>query len=230
MKSKPQHMQQVQQSLKQLGPARRPNIGADERAATIAAVASRLFLQYGYKGVSLESIIAESGGSYRDLYSAFGGKERLFETVLKRMCTEVLAPLKKALANPSLEALPLEEALTHVGHVVLTTILKPEAVAFHRLMVSEAPRIPEVAKFFFSHGPESANALLGSFLAKRVSKTGCALEDPHIAAAIFLDGLINNLQLKVLTGGRVSPAEVTLRVKHVVRLFLHGMLRFPGGK
>ena len=230
MKSKPQSIQQVQQSLKPVGPARRPNIGADERAATIAAVASRLFLQYGYKGVSLESIIAEAGGSYRDLYSAFGGKERLFETVLKRMCTEVLAPMKKALANPSLEALPLEEALTHVGHVVLTTILKPEAIAFHRLMVSEAPRIPEVAKFFFSDGPESANALLGSFLAKRVSKTGFALEDPHIAAAIFLDGLINNLQLKVLTGGRVSPSEVTLRVKHVVRLFLHGVLHFPEGK
>ena len=230
MKSKPQPIQQVQQSLKPSGPARRPNVGADERAAAIVAVASKLFLQYGYEGVSLERIIAESGGSYRDLYSAFGGKERLFETVLKRMCTEILAPMKKALASPALEALPLEEALTLIGHVVLTAILKPEAIAFHRLMVSEALRVPEVAKFFFSPGPDSANAFVGSFLAKRASEKVLALEDPHIAAAIFLDGLINNLQLKVLTGGRVLPSEVTLRIKHVVRLFLHGVLRFPKGK
>ncbi len=229
MKSK-QPIQQVQQSLKPSRPARRTNVGADERAAAIAAVASRLFLQHGYEGVSLEKIIAESGGSYRDLYSAFGGKEGLFETVLKRLCTEILAPMKKALASPALEALSLEEALTQVGHVVLTAILKPEAIAFHRLMVSEAPRVPEVARFFFSPGPDSANAILGSFLAKRALEKVFALEDPHAAAAIFLDGLINNLQLKVLTGGRVSPSEVTLRVRHVVRLFLYGVLNIPGGK
>ncbi len=228
MKSKLQTLTQVQHSPKPSRRARRPNVGADKRAVAIAAAAGKLFLRYSYEGVSLERIIAESGGSYRDLYSAFGGKEQLFETVLKGMCTEILAPMKRALASPALEALPLDEALTQVGHTVLTAILKPQAIAFHRLMISEAPRVPEIAKFFFSSGPAGANAFLGSFLAKCVSEKRLALEDPHIAAAIFLDGLINHLQLKVLTGSRVLPSQVTLHVEHVVRLFLHGVVRSPG--
>ena len=102
----------------------------------------------------------------------------------------------------------------------LKTPLAPNALAFHRLMISEAPRVPEIARYFFRSGPDRANELLASFLLKPAEQENLTIPDPHAAAAIFLDGLTNNLQLRALTGWRVSKSEAKKRVGEVVQLFL----------
>ena len=224
MSSQANHSEALPKRVRQ---ARRPNVGAGQRASAIAEVARRLFLQHGYEGVSLEKIITVSGGSYREVYSTFGGKEQLFATVSRRMCTEILKPMNDALRSNDLDTLPLPVALTRIGSSILKTILAPDAIAFHRLMVSEAPRIPEVAQAFFRTGPRRANRILGAFFLRRSCSGSLNLNDPEASAGIFLDSLVGNLQLKLLTGQRVSPADVKLRVQHVVDVFLHGIERCP---
>ena len=205
--------------------SRRPNAAQEQRTADIARVAGQLFLKHGFGGVSLEMIVAEAGGSYREIYSQFGSKEALFENVMRDMCTEILAPLRQLMAGSELPGLPLREALTRVGNSVLETLLAPRGLAFHRLMLSEAPRFPELAKVFFRSGPDSANASVAAFLSARAQQEQLLLEDFEIAAAIFLDGLVNNLQLKALTGGRVLKADIENRVRLGVRIFLAGATR-----
>lgn len=204
---------------------RRPNIAAEQRASEITRVAGEFFLRHGFGGVSLEMIVAEAGGSYREIYRDFGGKEALFENVMRQMCASILAPLRQALGRSELQHLPLREALTLLGNSVLKTLLAPQGLAFHRLILSEAPRFPELAKTFYRSGPDSANASLAAFLAARAQQEQLVLEDFEVAAAIFLDGLVNNLQLKALTGGRVSKSDMENRVRHVVRIFLDGARR-----
>ena len=206
------------------GQVRRPNRGAEQRRTDILAAASKLFLERGYGGVSLETIVAAAGGSYRDFYTVFGSKDALFEHVLKQLCEDILAPLREALKQPGLEMLSLPDALTKLGESALETLLAPNALAFHRLMISEAPRVPEIARHFFRSGPDKANELLASFLLERSDQENLTIPDPHAAAAIFLDGLINNLQLRALTGGRVSKSEAKKRVGQAVQLFLKGVL------
>ena len=203
---------------------RRPNRGAEQRRADILAAASKLFLERGYGGVSLEMIVAAAGGSYRDFYTVFGSKDALFEHVLKQLCEGILAPLREALKQPGLEVMSLADALTKLGESALETLLAPNALAFHRLMISEAPRVPEIACYFFRSGPDKANELLASFLLGRSEQESLTIPDPHAAAAIFLDGMINNLQLRALTGGKVSKSEAKKRVGQVVQLFLKGVL------
>ncbi len=203
---------------------RRPNRGAEQRRTDILAAASKLFLERGYGGVSLEMIVAAAGGSYRDFYTVFGSKDALFEHVLKQLCEDILAPLREALKQPGLDVMSSADALTKLGESALETLLAPNALAFHRLMISEAPRVPEIARHFFRSGPDKANELLASFLLRCSEREHLAISDPHAAAAVFLDGLINNLQLRALTGGRVSKSEARKRVGQVVQLFLKGAL------
>ena len=110
---------------------------------------------------------------------------------------------------------------------MLETLLAPQGLAFHRLILSEAPRFPELAKAFYSSGPDSANASLAAFLSARAQQDHLQVEDFEVAAAIFLDGTVNNLQLKALTGGRVLRSDIDNRVRQVVGIFLDGAMRRP---
>ena len=197
----------------------------EQRAAEVVRAAGQLFLRHGFGGVSLEMIVAETGGSYRDIYREFGGKETLFQTAMQHICLEVLAPLRQALTSPALQSLPLGEALTQLGVSLLKTLLAPPGLAFHRLMVSEAPRFPKLAKEFYRSGPASAYASVATFLSARARDERLAIEDFEVAAAVLVNGLVSPLQLKVLTGSRVSQADAEKHVRQVVGLFLKGAVR-----
>ena len=206
---------------------RRSPVRSEQRTAEVTRAACRLFLRHGFGGVSLEMIVAETGGSYREIYNEFGGKEALFQKVMKQMCTEILSPVRQALTGPELEALPLREALTLLGGSMLKALLAPQGLAFHRLMVSEAPRFPELARDFYRSGPTNAYASVAAFLSVRAQQERLSLEDFDAAAATFVDGLVSRLQLKALTGSRVSQSDIENHVRQVVRIFLDGAVRRP---
>ena len=197
----------------------------EQRAAEVARAGGQLFLRYGFGGVSLEMIVAEAGGSYRDIYREFGGKEALFQTAMQQMCTEILAPLRQALTSPALQSLPLGEALTRLGESLLKTLLAPPGLAFHRLMVSEAPRFPKLTKDFYRLGPANAYAGVAAFLSARAQEERLAVGNFEVAGAALLESLVGPLQLRALTGGRVSRADVGNHVRQVVDLFLNGAVR-----
>ena len=197
----------------------------EQRAAGIVRAAGQLFLRHGFGGVSLARIVAETGGSYRDIYREFGGKETLFQTAMQHMCTEILTPLRQVLTNPDLQSLPFAEALTRLGVSLLRTLLAPPGLAFHRLMVSEAPRFPKLAKEFYRSGPACAYASVAAFLSARAREEQLAIKDFAVAAAVLVESMVSPLQLKALTGGRVSSADAEKHVRQVVGLFLNGAAR-----
>lgn len=206
---------------------RQPPARSEQRAAEVTRTAGRLFLRHGFNGVSLEMIVSETGGSYREIYNEFGGKEALFKKVMKQRCAEILAPLRQALAGSELQRLPLREALTLLGGSILKVLLAPPGLAFHRLMVSEAARFPELAKEFYRAGPAHAHADVAAFLSARAQQERLSLEDFEAAAAIFVESLVSPLQLKALTSSRVPQSEVENHVRQAVRIFLNGAVRRP---
>src|SRR4030081_3359454 len=79
-------------------PARRPRGAArgpgraetaDQRRERIVRLAAPLFLKKGYDNVSIDEIIGVAGGSKATIYAWFGGKEGLFEAVVKQKCRDV---------------------------------------------------------------------------------------------------------------------------------------------
>src|SRR5262245_1546223 len=71
-------------------PKDRPgNRMTEARRQEIVRKAAALFIEKGYSNVTIDEIIRLVGGSKATLYARFGGKEGLFETVIRQPCIEV---------------------------------------------------------------------------------------------------------------------------------------------
>lgn len=206
-------------------PRQPPAAPPNKRASKVLKVAGELFLSRGYAEVSLEMIVAKSGGSFRDLYQAFGSKESLFLRVMTDVCEEVLSPLRELALDQASEQMPLEEVLLAMGRSILRVLLSARVLCLHRLVVSASPRFPALGKLFFQAGPSNVNETVADFLKARAERDGLVLPDPLAAAAIFINSLAGDLQLRALTGGKVSDSEVEARLQEAVRVFLIGVRR-----
>ena len=199
----------------------------EKRNKQIVRVAGDLFLARGFGGVSLEMIVEKTGGSFRDLYRDFGSKEALFLRVLSELCDEVITPLHVLSAKEKDER-SLEDHLSFVGRQILGTLLSPRLLELHRLVLSEAKRFPALGTRWYESGPNAANRLLAAVLTHYSEAGLLCTQDPCTLAAIFLDSLVNNLQLRKLTGIPVSEVEIQQRVDACVQVFLHGVLERRG--
>ena len=92
---------------------------AGQRRERIVRLAAPLFLKKGYDNVSIDEIIGVVGGSKATIYAWFGGKEGLFEAVVRQECRDVVMAIH---ADP---AGSLEAQLTEIGHSFLAMVLSP---------------------------------------------------------------------------------------------------------
>jgi TetR/AcrR family transcriptional regulator, mexJK operon transcriptional repressor len=201
------------------GPGRPETV--EQRRERIIRAAAPLFLKKGYDNVSIDEIIGVVGGSKATIYAWFGGKEGLFEAVVRRECQDVILAI--AVDAPG----SLEEQLTAIGRSFLTMVLSPPILEFHRLMVSIGRTFPEVGRLFYKTGPDSAYGIVAGWIAQHQKDGRFIAEDPHRLAVLFLDMLIGEHQLSWLTGmpraATRDKIEETVRI--AVKVFLHGCVR-----
>jgi TetR/AcrR family transcriptional repressor of mexJK operon len=192
---------------------------AEQRRERIVRMAWPLFLRKGYDNVSIDEIIGVVGGSKATIYTWFGGKEGLFEEVVRQKCRDVVLAIHVDAAGS------LEAQLAEIGHSFLAIVLSPPILEFHRLMVSIGRKFPETGRLFFETGPASAYGIVATWIAKH-QKDGRISEDddPYRLAVLFLDMLIGEHQLSWLTGmsraARRDKIDETVRL--AIKVFLSG--------
>jgi TetR/AcrR family transcriptional regulator, mexJK operon transcriptional repressor len=190
---------------------------AEQRRERVVRLAAPLFLKKGYDNVSIDEIIGVVGGSKATIYAWFGGKEGLFEAVVRQKCSDVVVAIHVDTAGS------LEEQLTEIGHSFLAMVLSPPIVEFHRLMVSIGRKFPEIGRLFFEAGPASAYSTVAAWIAKQQKDGHLGEEDPYRLAVLFLDMLIGEHQLSWLTGiPRARREKIDETVRIAVRVFLRG--------
>jgi TetR/AcrR family transcriptional repressor of mexJK operon len=198
------------------GPGRLETI--EQRRERIVRLAAPLFLKKGYDNVSIDEIIGVVGGSKATIYAWFGGKEGLFEAVVRQECRDVTMAIH-ADATGSLEA-----QLTEIGQSFLAMVLSPPILEFHRLMVSIGRTFPEIGRLFYQTGPDSAYQIVATWIAKQQKEGRIIEEDPYRLAVLFLDMLIGEHQLSWLTSmpraARRDKINETVRI--AVKVFLRG--------
>jgi TetR/AcrR family transcriptional regulator, mexJK operon transcriptional repressor len=191
---------------------------AEQRRERIVRMSAPLFLKNGYDNVSIDDIIDAVGGSKATLYAWFGGKEGLFEAVVRQKCSDVVVAIHVDTAGS------LEAQLTEIGHSFLAMVLSPPILEFHRLMVSIGRTFPEAGRLFFETGPVSAYNIVATWIAKQQKDGRLIEEDPYRLAVLFLDMLIGEHQLGWLTGmpraTRRDKIDETVRI--AVKVFLRG--------
>src|SRR4051794_38826670 len=132
----------------------------DQRRERIVRMTAPLFLKKGYDNVSIDEIIGIVGGSKATIYAWFGGKEGLFEAVVRQKCEDVTLAIAVDTKGS------LEAQLTHIGHSFLATVLSPPILEFHRLMVSIGRTFPAAGRLFFESGPVSAYSIVAAWIAR----------------------------------------------------------------
>ncbi len=192
-----------------------------EKQQAILATATEMFLTDGYSGVSVDGIIAKIGGSKRTIYSYFGDKDGLFAAIISQLCAEIVTPL----THLDLKRQPLREALSTIAHTFLGVVLSPRTIALHRLVVSEAPRAPEVARAFFAAAPNTSYRCLADYFTWADGAGLVTSGDAHARAVIFLDSLTGDLQLRSLLGLLDTPpqAEQEHLIEEAISIFMKGI-------
>ena len=197
--------------------ADRPEM-AEQRRERVIRLAAPLFLKKGYDNVSIDEIISVVGGSKATIYAWFGGKEGLFEAVVRRECQDVTMAIHVDTSGS------LDEQLTEIGRSFLAMVLSPPILEFHRLMVSIGRTFPETGRLFYETGPASAYSIVATWIAKQQQDGLIGAEDPYRLAVLFLDMLIGEHQLSWLTGmpraARRDKIDETVRL--AVKVFLRG--------
>jgi len=208
-------------------PKERPgNRMTEDRRQEIVRKAAALFIAKGYADVTIDEIIRLVGGSKATLYARFGGKEGLFETVIKQPCVDVTHAID---IDPIGD---LETQLTQIARNFLKSVLNPKIIELHRLMVSIGKTFPTVASFFYESGPNTAYAIVSTWVEKQQAAGKLAGGNPRQLAVLFLDMLIGEHQLALLTSPRrSSPKAIDKTTRAAVSLFLYGATaRSPSGK
>jgi TetR/AcrR family transcriptional regulator, mexJK operon transcriptional repressor len=196
---------------------------AEQRRERILRAAGALFLKKGYDNVSIDEIISAVGGSKATIYAWFGGKEGLFEAVVRQKCDAVVLAIHADSAGS------LQAQLTEIGRSFLAEVLSPPILEFHRLMVSIGRTFPATGRLFYQTGPASAYDIVAAWIAKQQAAGLIVDHDPCRLAVLFLDMLIGEHQLSALTGtARVPSSEkVDKTVRLAVEIFLRGCASPP---
>lgn len=203
--------------------ARRPRTPrGSERVSQLQETAAEMFLSCGYEGVSVDGLIGRVGGSRRNVWGLYGGKQGLFVAAVQDMCDEITT----ALAELPMADAAVHEGLRLYGERLLAVVLQPRKLAIHRLMVSEGQRFPEQARALCTNSRDNAIAALTRWMAERQRRGELrpAL-DPHELAQHFIHLVVSWPQVRALVGELPpgwTPEGIAGHVASVVELFLQG--------
>ncbi len=194
------------------------------RLRDLTDTAAEMFLDQGYEAVSLDTLIARVGGSRRNIYGHFGGKEGLFIQVITELCTDLARPLEEL----EIGGKDTATSLVLFGRRLLEIVLQPRPLALHRLMIAEGQRFPTLARAIWGAGHDRATRILVPWIEDQQSGRHLRTDLPSTElAAQFVNLVVTGSQLRGLVGLLSQPLEsayINRLVDQAVALFLDGAL------
>jgi AcrR family transcriptional regulator len=197
-----------------------------ERDALLRARAAELFLARGFDGVTVDDIVREVGGSKGSVYSFYGGKDGLFAAAMEDTILDLAEPLKQL----RLGVCSLEQGLGEFAATLLGILLEERHLAFHRLVIAEAARHPQIGQSWYRHGPAATRSILAGFLAEQQAQGQVRRDaDPARLATLFHDMIVFDLLNRAMMGieGGPAPQDVDAVVRDAVDLVTRGLRTLP---
>ena len=211
-------------ALEGTAPARRggrpTRSAAAELGERILEVATGLFLSDGFGATSIEAVASACRISKRTFYHRFRDKPDLFRAVVRRLIATWVQPFEAQLD----EGGTLTAVLAAAARQMLAAALSPEALKLYRLLITEAPRFPELARII-AESSAAANGRLAEIFVSEAHRGTFAI-DPRHAAEQFVNLVIAGPRRRALgLGPALTTAELNAWAENAVRLFLDGARR-----
>ncbi len=154
------------------------------RSSAILDAATRLFLEQGYAGTSMDDVVSAARASKQTLYRNFGDKEGLFRAVIEANIADA-----EAGTNGVLEELAgttdLAGDLRAFARQHLRDVLQPHLMQIRRLVIAEADRFPGLARTWYERGPERAHDAFEALFTGLAARGLLRVERPRLAAEHF---------------------------------------------
>ncbi|MBA4747382.1 MAG: TetR/AcrR family transcriptional regulator [Sphingopyxis sp.] len=199
----------------QLRPAAAGRPPDPAKRAAILAAAQELFASHGFSATSMDAVARAAGVSKLTAYRHFGSKDQLFADAVVARCTAMLGQFDVDRAVPDCA----RTALIGFGHAFLQLILHDEALAVHRLVVTERKRAPQLGRIFH----DSAIVPTQRSLARLIASLGLQVDDPALAATDLLALWRGKPMLAVEMGlDRWDHAAVAAHIIRTVDLCMGG--------
>ena len=170
-----------------------------ERQEEILKAALDVFSEHGFAAARLDDVAGRAGVAKGTLYLYFPDKETLFERMLQSVAAPVLAHLAR-LAEA--EDVPPEAAIGALFAFFEKEVIGTPREKVIRLIVSEGPRFPRLAKYYYDEVVSKGLASVRTILAR--AKDGHASID---ALARFPQLFFAPLLLSVVWRGLFQQFE-----------------------
>lgn len=182
---------------------------ASPKRRAVLDSAARLFMAEGYAAVSMDAVARAAQVSKATLYAHFPGKDALFAEIVGNNCRRMQDEMASAAQAGTGHA--LAPALAALGARWLRFLLEPRVRALHRVVVAECIRAPELARAFYTAGPQALRHWLAGWLEEQAARGQLRPgTDTAQAADQFLALLRGDLFLRATLGLADSPSEAEI--------------------
>jgi len=198
---------------------------AEARDARLLDVATRLFMERGFDGTSIDAVAEAAGVSKPTVYARYHDKRDLFAAVLRGRIRKWLAPLSAAAEAPAIEgnAKSIKTTLHELSRHLIAYTSAPEAAALQRILSAQAVQFPELAKLANEEGWLRAVRGIASILRQSAARGQIKVDDPELAADMFLNLVLGHSKRLALYGIATEPEIEERHRKAAVDFFLNGI-------
>jgi AcrR family transcriptional regulator len=188
------------------------------RREAIVAAALDEFTSRGFAAARLDDVAKRAGVAKGTIYLHFRDKEALFEDIVSTM----LVPLVAVLETPPPDDVPIRVVLQRFAELFIREVYETRRRDVLRLVMTEGPRFPELAEFYYRHVVGRAIAAMRVLL-NRAAERG---EIPHAAVLTFPQLVVAPMITAIIWSGlfdRFEPLDAAaLMHAHLDILFGKG--------
>ncbi|MFJ1618459.1 TetR/AcrR family transcriptional regulator [Streptomyces sp. NPDC088249] len=160
---------------------------ARKRQAIMEA-ATRVFMEKGYSGTSMDDIAKLAAVSKQTVYKHFSDKEKLFAEIVLATTDRIEGVIDLVADIPS-DADALDENLTRLARQFLTTLTQAQVLQLRRLVIANADVFPELGATWYEQGFERVLVTLAATF-QRLAEDGLLRIDEPLLAANHFSGLL----------------------------------------
>jgi AcrR family transcriptional regulator len=196
---------------------------AAERDERVLEIASRLFLERGYDATSMEAIADAAAIGKATLYARYADKGALFADVLRRRILQVYGPLEEEFKGLLEGSADMERTLCRVASRLIEMSTSAETITLGRILTTQAPRFPDLARLAISEGTGRQQRLVESVLARLARDRPFLSDDLPLMADLFVSIVLGRVGRLKMYGIPIDPDTIEHRTTEAVRVFVRGV-------
>jgi AcrR family transcriptional regulator len=163
-------------------PGARAQRSAERRDAILAAALDE-FSARGFAATKLDDVARRAGVAKGTIYLHFADKETLFEEIIRHE----LSPVVGALVNVSHADIPIRQVTGQLIEVFVREIFETRRKDVIRLVLTEGPRFPKLAEFYYreviSRAMEAVRTMLRRAFERGELKSDALVRFPQLLPA-----------------------------------------------